>query len=100
MSEYERYVMDLFRVTEWDEELLNQRALDLYEGLRDNADIQRCIKFMRENYTMAGYIDDTVAFYLLLSQEYFDAMKPCIDVVKAGGTLSEEAFAAFCVRVK
>lgn len=94
-NEYERQVMELFGIAEWDEALLNQGALDLYEELKGNADIQRCIAFMRANCAMAGYIDDVFAFYLLLSQDYFDAMKPCVVAVRDGWALSEEAFAEF-----
>lgn len=99
-GKYDRKVMELFRVTEWDDQMLNQNALELYDELKNNADIRRCIKFMRKSYTAVDYIDDVVAFYLLLSEDYFDAMKPCIDAVKKGHTLSEEEFATFCMRVK
>ena len=100
MGDYERKVLDLFGLAEWDEELVNRRAHELFEELDAETDIRKCITRMKETYTECGYIDRTFAFYLLLSKDHFDMMKRCIDEVKATGALSDQTFAEFCLKVK
>ena len=91
--------MELLEITYWDEDLVNEKVHILYKKLCTNADIQRCVKIMKQTYKTV-HIDDAFAFYLLLTPEYFDIMKPCIDEFTHNGSMSTQTFSNFCTRIK
>ena len=90
MFDHELRLMKFLGVTKLDEDLMNQRASELFEELDTTTDIRKCVTHMKETYVGCGSIDRAFAFYLLLSKEHFDSTKRCIDEVKETGTLSKK----------
>jgi hypothetical protein len=82
---YQKDLLGVFNVTEFDEDIVNKKVRDLYIILKNNNDLLFC---MRELSKKCIYSNEDIGLMMFFSFDYMYLSHPCIsEYIKTGSIL-------------
>jgi hypothetical protein len=82
---YQKDLLGVFNVTEFDEDIVNKKVRDLYIILKNNDDLLFC---MRELSKKCIYSNEDIGLMMFFSFDYMYLSHPCIsEYIKTGSIL-------------
>jgi len=86
---YRQELLAYFQLDEFNEKLINESVIVLYEKLKDNKDMQKILESLKIKF------DEDIVFHMLFSYDYFYLFLPIIDKLLNNVEIEEEVVKQF-----
>ena len=83
---YQKDLLAVFSMTEFDEDILNKKTRDLYVILKNNEDLLFCMKELSQKCI---YSNEEIGLMIFFSFDYMYLSHPCISEYIKTGSVSE-----------